>query len=133
MGNPKGYVGGPPTKGNIEELLVTKKVYAPSKKHDVGGWGTPNPIKSTKEGNKLLNSGISYGKRVYNVTGDGKIVVFMPDNTPQNGYHSYEVTKHSEIPSSVLKEMYKLEKIDRKFYMKVIRNKIGGSNNGSNK
>ena len=45
------------------------------------------------------------GKQVYNVTSDGKIVKFQPDNSPENGYHSYEVSSPRDIPNDVRKEM----------------------------
>ena len=83
------------------------KVYEPSPKHDKGGWGSPNPIKSPEEGQKLLDTGYSNGKQVYNVTAEGKIVKFQPANTPNNAYHSYEVDKPRDIPSAVLKQMEK--------------------------
>lgn len=44
-------------------------------------------------------------KQVYNVTSDGKIVKFQPDNSPENGYHSYEVSSPRDIPNDVRKEM----------------------------
>ena len=44
-------------------------------------------------------------KQVYNVTSDGKIVKFQPDNSPENGYHSYEVSGPRDIPTNVRKEM----------------------------
>ena len=43
-------------------------------------------------------------KQVYNVTSDGKIVKFQPDNSPENGYHSYEVSSPRDIPNNVRKE-----------------------------
>ena len=45
------------------------------------------------------------GKQVYNVFSDGKIVKFQPDNSPENGYHSYEVSSPRDIPNNVRKEM----------------------------
>ena len=32
-------------------------VYNPSPKHDKGGWGSNNPIKTQEEGQRLLDSG----------------------------------------------------------------------------
>ena len=84
-----------------------KKVYAPSPKHDKGGWGSSNPIKSQSEGQKLLETGYPDGKQVYNVTKDGKIVKFQPANTPNNEYHSYEVNGPRDIPNAVLQKMKK--------------------------
>ena len=83
-------------------------LYKPSPKHDEkGGWGSVNPIKSQKEGQKLLDTGYNNGKQIYNVTSDGTIIKFQPDNTPENGYHSYKVKNPKEIPNEVLKAMYK--------------------------
>lgn len=47
------------------------------------------------------------------VTDGGVIVKFQPDNTPQNGYHSYEVSKPRDIPSNVLKQMLEDGKISK--------------------
>ena len=79
--------------------------YAPSKKHEESGWGSKNPITSNEEGQRLLDSSYPDGKQRYNVTKDGKFVCYQPDNTPQNGYHSYEINGN-KVPSSVLKKMY---------------------------
>lgn len=85
----------------------SNKVYAPSPKHDKGGWGSSNPVKSQSEGQKLLDTGYSDGKQIYNVTKEGKVVKFQPANTPNNEYHSYEVSSPRDIPNSVLKQMKK--------------------------
>ena len=52
-------------------------VYDLTLKHDKGGWGSNNPIKSQEEGQRLLDS----------------------------GYHSYEVSKPRDIPAGILKQM----------------------------
>ena len=54
--------------------------------------------------------------QVYNVTDGGVIVKFQPDNTPQNGYQSYEVSKPRDIPSNVLKQMLEDGKISKTAY-----------------
>ena len=87
--------------------------YMPSPKHETGGWGSPNPIKSQEEGQHLLETGIKSGKQVYNVTDSGKVVKFQPDNTPENGYHSYEVNNPRDIPSKVRKELEKTGKLTK--------------------
>ncbi len=81
--------------------------YMPSKKHEPGRWGSENPIKSEKEGQHLLETGYKDGKEIYNVTSSGIVVKFMPDNSPNNGYHSYGVRSPRDIPSSVIKQFEK--------------------------
>lgn len=98
-------------------------VYNPSPKHDKGGWGSSNPIKTQEEGQRLLDSGYRDGKQVYNVTDNGTIVKFQPDNTPNNGYHSYEVSKPRDIPSNILKQMLSDGKISRAEYTKIRKGK----------
>jgi hypothetical protein len=97
--------------------------YVPSPKHDAGGWGSSNPIKTQEEGQRLLDSGYHYGRQIYNVADDGSIVKFQPDNTPDNGYHSYEVSKPRDIPSSVLKKMLEDGKISKSQYRKIRKGK----------
>ena len=98
--------------------------YDPSPKHEPGhNWGSENPIKSKAEGQKLLNSGYSSGKQIYNVTKDGVIVKFQPDNTPGNGYHAYKVSKPRDIPSSVLKQMLADGKITKTDYNRLRKGK----------
>lgn len=98
-------------------------VYNPSPKHDKGGWGSNNPIKTQEEGQRLLDSGYHAGKQVYNVTDNGTVVKFQPDNTPNNGYHSYEVSKPRDIPSSILKQMLSDGKISKAEYNKIRKGK----------
>ena len=109
----------------VKEEIENEKhppTYDPSPKHSRGGPGTPNPIKTAKEGQKLLDTGYHDGKQIYNVTERGEIVVFQPDNTPNNGYHSYEVTSPKNIPNSVLKQMLKDGKISNSDYKKIRTN-----------
>ena len=82
-----------------------KKVYAPTRKHAKGGYGSENPISSDAEGQHLLDTGCQDGKQIYNVTKDGKIVKSQPANTPNNEYHSYKVNKPRDLPSRVRKRM----------------------------
>lgn len=98
-------------------------VYDPSPKHAEGGWGSRNPIKTKEEGQRLLNTGIPDGKQLYNVTDDGIIVKFQPDNTPDNGYHSYEVSKPRDIPPGILKKLLEAGRITRAEYNKIRRGK----------
>lgn len=126
MGAPRGNPNGPKTKGNKDASKEIGMKYIPSPKHAIGGWGTPNPIKTKKEGQKLLNTGIKDGKQIYNVTADGRIVKFQPDNTPQNGYHSYAVNNIRDIKPPAAKKMYEAGMIDYKTYIKIIRNKLEG-------
>ena len=100
---------------NYAKVSIKPPKYIPSPKHDKGGWGSPNPIKNVEEGQRLLDTGYKDSKQVYNVTSDGKIVKFQPDNSPENGYHSYEVSSPRDIPNNVRKEMEndgKLSKAD---------------------
>ncbi len=109
-----------PSQASINEssnIPDTRPMYNPSPKHVPGsGWGSNNPIKTQEEGQQLLESGYHHGKQVYNVTDGGVIVKFQPDNTPQNGYHSYEVSKPRDIPSNVLKQMLEDGKISKTAY-----------------
>ena len=98
--------------------------YKPSPKHvPEHGWGTDNPIKTVSEGQHLLDTGIHDGKQIYNITKEGKIVKFQPDNTPENGYHSYEVSKPRDIPTSVLKQMLEKGLISRTEYNRLRKGK----------
>ncbi len=105
--------------GNTEK----PPMYDPSPKHDKGGWGSKNPIKTQEEGQQLLDSGYHDGKQVYNVSDNGTIVKFQPDNTPNNGYHSYEVSKPRDIPASILKQMLNDGKISKVEYTKMRKGK----------
>ncbi len=99
-------------------------VYAPSPKHEPGhNWGSENPIKSKEEGQRLLDTGYKDGKQFYNITDEGKIAKFQPDGSPNNGYHSYEVTSPLDIPPSVLKKMADDGKISNKDYKKYLKGK----------
>lgn len=103
---------------------IKDPVYDPSPKHEEGsGWGSANPITTQEEGQKLLETGYRDGKQVYNVTKDGKVVKFQPDNTPKNGYHSYEVSKPRDIPSRVLKRMLNDGKISKAQYNRLRKGK----------
>ncbi len=107
------------------KLLKIPRLYKPSPKHnEIGGWGSINPIKSQEEGQNLLDTGYKKGKQIYNVTSDGKIVKFQPDNTPENSYHSYEVKNQREIPNDVLKDMLKDGKISNSLYNKIRKGKL---------
>jgi len=125
-------------QGNIEEQAYPAQasaneaassdskppVYDPSPKHEPGhNWGTENPIKSQEEGQHFLDTGYHDGKQVYNITGDGKLVKFQPDGTPNNGYHSYEVFSPPDIPPSVLKKMVDDGKISKSDYKKFLKGK----------
>lgn len=114
---------------SIEELLYSakvdvneasvetkKSVYEPTAKHEKSGWGSYNPIRTKEEGQTLLESGYKDGKQVYNITADGIIVKFQPDNTSNHGYHAYGVTKPRDIPARVLKQMLSDGKITRTQY-----------------
>ena len=89
------------------ELENTAKppLYHPSEKHEKYGWGSINPIENINEGQFLLDTGYKEGKQIYNVTSKGKIVKFQPDNSPDNGYHAYEVNKPRDISNNILKKM----------------------------
>ncbi len=98
-------------------------LYVPSPKHDEGGWGSRNPIKTQEEGQRLLDTGYPDGKQRYNMTDDGAIVKFQPDNTSNNGYHSYEVSKPRDIPIGILKQMLADGKISKADYNKIRKGK----------
>lgn len=115
-----------PAQAEVNENGVNSErppVYDPSPKHDQGGWGSNNPIKTQEEGQRLLDSGYHDGKQVYNVMDNGIIVKFQPDNTPNNGYHSYEVSKPRDIPASILKQMLSDGKISKAEYNKIRKGK----------
>lgn len=134
-GEGHGSSGSPQT--NIEEYIYPNQVsinemlsdpvpptYVPTRKHEPGSnWGSKNPIKTQEEGQRLLDTGFRDGKEVYNVTGSGKVVKFMPDNTPQNGYHAYEVSKPRDIPASILRRLLDANKISRSEYSRLLRGK----------
>ena len=98
------------SKANENSNLKPPK-YVPSLKHEQGRWGSPNPIKSQEEGQHLLDTGYKYGKEIYNVTDSGEVVKFMPDNSPENGYHSYGVSSPRDIPPNILKQFAKDNKL----------------------
>ena len=99
-------------------------LYVPSPKHDEKhGWGSSNPIKSLQEGQRLLDEAFWDGRQAYNVTDEGKIVKFQPSGTSNNEYHSYEVSKPRDIPSSILKQFLNAGKIKRSEYNKLRKGK----------
>lgn len=122
------------TRGNPQESLLLdgggaddtpKPTYAPSPKHEPGhNWGSENPIKTQEEGQRLLDTGYSNGKQVFNVTEDGTIIKFQPDGTPENGFHAYPISSPSEIPTSILRQMMKDEKISRHRYNQIINGNL---------
>jgi len=98
--------------------------YSPTSKHDkVSGYGSPDPIKSQVEGQRLLETGYKSGKQYYNITDEGKIVKFQPANTPEKEYHAYEVTSPRDIPPNILRKMRDEGKISPSDYKKFIKNK----------
>lgn len=122
----------------IEELLYSiheaeiekhinehpKPTYIPSPKHEPGhNWGSENPVKSQSEGQELLDTGYPDGRQFFNVTADGVIVKFQPDNSPENGYHSYKVSTPRDIPPAILKQMLRNGKITRAEYNKFRKGK----------
>lgn len=117
------------TRGNPQrrlELILEGRqpTYVPSPKHEPGhGWGSDNPIGTISEGQHLLDTGYVSGRQVYNVTSEGKVVKFQPDNSPLNGYHAYEVTGPRDIPTSVLRQMLEDGKISRSTYSRLRRGK----------
>lgn len=114
----------------MDEILAetgntSSPLYAPSPKHNPGSnWGSENPIQSDAEGQSLLSSGIKNGKQIYNVTSDGRVVKFQPDNSPNNGYHSYEVSSPRDIPSAVLKAFRDCGLISKADYNKLRKGKV---------
>ena len=114
-----------PSYGSSYSSQKLPPKYIPSPKHEKGGSGTPNPIKTKEEGQKLLETGYKEpgGKQIYNITESGKAVKFQPDNTPLNGYHSYEISDLKDIPTVVLRQMFEAGKIRKVKYNKLIKNK----------
>ena len=114
-------------KANSNEKAASSSAspkYMPSQKHEPGhNFGSVNPIATQSEGQTLLDTGYHNGKQVYNITDSGKIVKFQPDNTPQNGYHSYEVSSPRDIPPSILKQMLNDGRISRSDYNKLRKGK----------
>ena len=70
-----------------------------------------------------MDTGYKDGKQIYNITIDKKIVKFQPDNTPQNGYHAYEVYKPRDIPPRILKMMMNDGLINKAEYNKLRKGK----------
>lgn len=104
---------------------MPKPTYAPSPKHEPGhNWGSENPIKTQEEGQRLLDTGYSNGKQIFNVTDDGTIVKFQPDGTPENGYHAYPIASPSEIPTSILRQMLRDGKISSHRYNEIRHGKL---------
>ena len=119
-GNPQGSL---PLGG--ESGGGASPTYVPSPKHEPGyGWGSENPIGSQAEGQRLLDTGYSNGKQVFNVTDDGTIIKFQPDGTPQNGYHAYPISSPSEIPTSILRQMLSDGIITRHRYNQIINGNL---------
>ena len=100
------------SKANDSSKLNPPK-YVPSLKHEQGRWGSPNPIKTQEEGQHLLDTGYKDGKEIYNVTDSGEVVKFMPDNSPDNGYHSYGVSGPRDIPPKILKQFEEDNKLTK--------------------
>lgn len=129
IGSPQGFMEESiyPAKEAINEIKVSQSApphYNPSPKHELGhNWGSENPIKSSSEGQYLLDTGYQSGRQVYNVTENGKIVKFQPDGTPENGFHAYEVSSPRDIPSAVLKQMLNDGKITRAEYNRLRKGK----------
>ena len=98
-----------------------KLIYAPTPKHEPGGWGTLNPIPNKEVGQKLLETGYKNGKQIYNIMENGTIVKFQPDNS--DGYHAYEVSKPRDIPGDILKKFLLDGKITKAEYNKLIKGK----------
>lgn len=116
----------PNAAADNESTASTSKppVYDPSPKHEPGhSWGSENPISSKEEGQQLLETGYPSGKQLFNVTSEGKLVKFQPDNSPNNGYHAYGVSKPRDIPSTVLKQMLSDGKISKAEYNKLRKGK----------
>lgn len=112
-----------PSYGSSYSSQKLPPKYAPSPKHEKGGWGSLNPVKSKEEGERLLKTGYKKpgGKQIYNITEEGKIIVYQPDNT--GGYHCYEIKK---LPPKVLKIMRKDGKIRNNEFNEIRKNKWKG-------
>lgn len=54
-----------PAQAIANESIETPPKYAPSPKHEPGGWGSENPIRTPQEGQHLLETG--YKKREANI------------------------------------------------------------------
>jgi len=92
--------------------------YAPSKKHQKGGWGTEMDLDDATA-SKVLNNSIQGGKQRYGWF-NGKLYEFQPDN--QGGWHGYPI-KGTEAPISVLKQLLQRKDINNAQYNKLIKGK----------
>lgn len=113
----------PAKEAENEQRGTPPPKYVPSPKHEPGGIGSPNPIRTTAEGQHLLDTGYPHGKQIYNITQDGIIIKFQPDNTPKNGYHSYRVSDPRDIPTAVRRRMLLDGKISRARYTRLRKGK----------
>ena len=98
--------------------------YVPNPKHNEKGWGSRNPIIEKGEGQDLIDKGTRDGKQIYNITPRGELVKYQPDNTPEKGYHPYEIYKNKDLPVSVIREWYKIGRISKAEYNRLIKGKI---------
>lgn len=92
--------------------------YAPSPKHDVGGWGMPMDLEDSAA-QQVLNNSVQGGKQRYGVS-DGRVYEFQPDNV--GGWHGYPVPGN-EFPTSVLRALLQRGDINKAEYGKLIKGK----------
>ena len=107
-----------------KEYELADGKYNPNPKHDKNGWGTPNPITSIEEGQTLIDTGLEIGTQIYNITEKGEIVKYQPDNTPEKGYHPYQIHTNRDLPIDVIKKWYKQGRISKSEYNKLRKGKI---------
>lgn len=92
--------------------------YAPTRKHEKGGWGTEMDL-NYKEGQQALNNSVEGGKQRYAFQ-NGRLYEFQPDNT--GGWHGYPI-RGNEAPTSALRQLLRQESITKAEYMQLIKGK----------
>ena len=90
--------------------------YSPTDKHKPGGHGTTMDL-DDKTAAKVLKNSVISGKQRYGYY-DGKVYEFKDDNV--GGWHGYPVGG-SKIPSNILRQWLKENKITKSKYNKLIK------------
>lgn len=89
---------------HVTQVSKLRRLYVPSPKHAIGGWGTPMDL-SDEIAQAVLDKGLfGQSKQIYGYY-NGKFYEFQPDNA--GGYHGYPINE-SEVPSSVSKQLKKI-------------------------
>jgi hypothetical protein len=88
-----------PNLTEVEQVRQLRRQYAPSPKHQIGGWGTLMELEDDVA-QIVLDQGIQSGKQVYGYH-EGQSYVFQADNA--GGYHGYPIDRN-DVPATVLKQ-----------------------------